>query len=226
MNEYEIRSKYAKKLGYSMAKNVDFNIAATLLKATLDSDANEAITVAGNDFPSIAASDLVDSVSNAAEVLDEANVDETERYIAVAPKVYYKLFKYLSAIDKDYGGEGSIAEGKILDLFGFKIVKTNTLKNLVVPTSSGTIIGKDYSAEGGTDHRVTVTGTDDNDPGVLAVAFVPEAAAMLKLRDLMFETDYDITKQANWLVTKMAAGFGYLRPEAVVPIIGANASIA
>jgi len=226
MNEFEIRSKYAKKLAYSMAKNVDYNIAAVLLKATQDSAASDDITVTGADFASVEASDLVDAIANAAQILDENNVDDSERYLAVAPAVYFKLFKYLSAIDKDYGGQGSIATGKIIELFGFNIVKTNTLKPLVVPTSAGVTIGNDYSAEGGTDHRVTVAGADANDPGVLGLAFVPEAAAMLKLRDLMVETQYDIRRQGNWLVTKMAVGFGYLRPEATVLIKGENATIS
>lgn len=227
MNEFDVRSKYAAKLGYSMAKNVDVNVAAELIKSATSGSNVISLPTQAATVKDVNVNELVAAIWEAAQTLDENNVDDSERYLAVSPAVYYKMFNYLSAIDKDYAGKGSIATGQILEFAGFKIVKSNTLKTVTDIADAGSaILGSNYSAEGGNDHRVTVTETALGSAGILAVAFAPEAAAMVKLRDLMVESDYDIRRQGEWLVTKMAAGFGALRPEAAVIIKDSAAAIA
>lgn len=223
MSEFEVRSKYARKLAYKMATDVDANIAAEMLKN------GNLIKMADAAWTDISGQEIADAIATLAQKMDENNVPDVDRYLAMAPAAYYKLFNYLAVIDKDYGARGDIATGSILELYGFKIVKSNTLTPLVLPSSTSVSIGSNYSAtnEGGADHTATVSVvTADNDAGVIAVAWVPEAMAMLKLKGLMTETEYDIVRQGTWLVTKMAAGFGALRPEGIYILGGANVSIA
>lgn len=229
MSEYEVDSIYAQKLAYQMAKTVDHALAAELVKSALNGSNSVDIATQSDTVADVSASELVDAIFKAAEKLDENNVTDTGRYLAVAPKVYYKLFGYLSAIDKDYAGNGSIATGKIIELAGFTIVKTNTLKNALDVTTSAVEVGADLSADTGdakSIHKFSVVANTANSAGLLAVAFVMDAAAMLKLKDMAFEKARDIKAQGDWIVTKMAAGFGDIRNESAVIIKDSDATVA
>jgi hypothetical protein len=55
-------------------------------------------------------------------------VPEDDRYLYLKPAQYYLLINSGSrAINRDYAGDGSFADGTIFRIAGMKIVKTNNL---------------------------------------------------------------------------------------------------
>ena len=231
MSEYDVRSPYNQKLAYQMAVTTDRAIAAEIAKNALNGSNRVNLATQKATVALASAEELVDAIFAAAEKLDNNKVMGMERYLAVSPTVFYKLFKYLSAIDKDYGGQGSIATGTILELAGFKIVKTNTLSPLInIPDAGSVTFGVDLSGDGGQKHQITVaesaTGSATGSAGILGLAFVEDAAAMLTLKDLTPEINYIPEKLSNLIVVKMAAGFGALRKEASVIIADPAATIS
>lgn len=227
MSEYDVRSPYNQKLAYQMAVTTDRAIAAEIAKNALNGSNRVNLATQSATVSEASAEELVDAIFAAAEKLDNNKVMGMERYLAVSPTVFYKLFKYLSAIDKDYGGQGSIATGTILELAGFKIVKTNTLSPLVnIPDTGSVTFGVDLSGDGGQKHQITVAESATGSAGILGLAFVEDAAAMLTLKDLTPEINYIPEKLSNLIVVKMAAGFGALRKEASVIIADSAATIS
>lgn len=227
MSEYAVRDKYNKKLVYSMALATDSAIAAEIIKDSLNGSNRVNLATQAATVSAASAEELVDAIFGAAETLDNNKVMDTNRYLVVCPSVYYKLFKYLSAIDKDYGGQGSIATGQIMELAGFKIIKSNTLKSIVnIPDGGSVTFGVDMSADGGNKHQVAVAESAVGSAGVLGLAFTEDAAAMLTLRDLIPEINYIPEKLSYLIAVKMAAGFGALRPEAAVMIADPAATIS
>ena len=67
-----------------------------------------------------------------------------------------------------------------------------------------------------------VTGTNNTYHGnfstTVAVVFHKSAIGTVKLMDLGMESEYDIRRQGNLMVAKMALGHGILRPESACEI--------
>lgn len=180
-----------------------------------------------------------EAVRKARTTFRKMNVYDQELYLAISPSMYEKLFNYLDLISADYKGSGSIAEGELPRLFGFNIVESNVFYEgedgddndlgelYTVPGDTNTepeyktaTIGEDWSGDGGINHKVTVKGG-----GLLAVAFTRDAAAMVNLKDIYVEEDYDIKEKATYITADLAAGFDSFRPECAIAIMGKGGSL-
>lgn len=177
-----------------------------------------------------------EAVRKARTTFRKMNVYDQELYLAISPSMYEKLFNYLDLISADYKGSGSIAEGELPRLFGFNIVESNvfyegegddndlgelyTDTTDTVPEYKTATIGEDWSGDGGINHKVTVKGG-----GLLAVAFTRDAAAMVNLKDIYVEEDYDIKEKATYITADLAAGFDSFRPECAIAIMGKGGSL-
>ena len=147
-----------------------------------------------------------------ARLLDEKDVPQSDRYAIVTPKMYYEMVNNTSGTDvvsssminKDVGGEGSLAAGTIVRVAGITLLTSNHLSN---------------SDEDGVDHKWSgATGNDYViDCAKLAgIVFQKGGFATLKLMDLTVEQEYLIHRQGNLFVSKYSMGHGSLRPESVV----------
>lgn len=204
MSHFEFRSEYSFQAGASLSKQVDLNLFQLLL---LDARASATIT-GGNGGTSLTAAaaltdadTLIAAAFDAAQALDEKDVPDEDRYIAVKPDQYYQLVNSSSKlINKDYGneGNGSTASGKVMSVAGLEIVKTNHLPQGVVNT-------------GPTAYQGTFTNT-------AAVVWHRSAVGTVKLIDLGVESDYLVQNQGTLIVAKQALGHGILRPESAVEI--------
>lgn len=208
-NHYDVRAEMAKQLGEALSAEFDKKIARVILNA-----ARASATLTGNPGGSILnkgatvetdASVLAAALFEAAEALDTKNVPTTERYAAVRPAQYYQLVQNTDVINKDWGGNGSYAEGNVRMVGGLPLVKTNHLPNTNITAATA-------------GENNTYTGNFTN---TVAAVWHKSAAGTVRLKDLTTEMtgqDFRVMYQGDMLLAKYAMGHGVLRPECSVEI--------
>ena len=206
-NHYDVRSTYTAEMGRALANTVDQNL---LQLSVLAARASATITggiggfvVTDADADTNAAS-LIESIFSCAQNLDEKDVPSTDRFCIVKPAVYYKLVQNDKILNRDFGGQnGVFSDGTVIKVAGINIVKANTAVSAFVNASQ-------------------VTGTNNTYHGnfstTVATVFHKSAIGTVKLMDLGMESEYDIRRQGNLMVAKMALGHGILRPESACEI--------
>ena len=206
-NHYDVRSIYTAEMGRALANTVDQNL---LQLAVLGARGSATIT-GGNGGKVVTDADadtnadsLIASIFECAQALDEKDVPSTDRFCIVKPAVYYKLVQNDKILNRDFGGQNGVySDGTIIKVAGVNIVKANTAVNAFANVSQ-------------------VTGTNNTYHGnfstTVAVVFHKSAIGTVKLMDLGMESEYDIRRQGNLMVAKMALGHGILRPESACEI--------
>lgn len=206
----DVRMEYSKQLGAALARTFDQKLARVLVLA---SRATTPLVTGGNTGGMIkntaAATDgevLASMIFKAAQKLDENDVDEMDRYCAVKPAQYYLMAESTKLINKDWGGSGVYADGKILRVAGVALVKTNN-----VPST-------DLSSGGVTGENNYYTG---NFTDTVGIVFNRQAAGTVQLMDVVTQVsgpDFEIMYQGTLLVAKMAVGHGILRPDCAIEL--------
>lgn len=200
-NHYDVRSTYSKELGNALSNTFDRNVAQVGVLA-----ARAAATITGGNGGSALtnasmATDgdvLAAQIFAAAQKLDEKDVDENDRYAFVRPAQYYLTVQTTKVINRDWGGSGVYADGKVLKVAGISYVKTNHLPSTNIAT-------------GPTAYQGDFTKT-------VALVMHKSAVGTVKLLDLKMESEYDIRRQGTLMVAKYAMGHGILRPESAVEL--------
>lgn len=209
MNHYDVRGPYSNEMGRKLAYQFDQDAFCELILAAR----NTAILTGGNDGTIVTdanlgsateatkANALASALYSAAQAMDEKDVPG-ERYAAFKPAEYNCLVKGVqsngfSAIAKEYGGEGSYAEGNIIKVAGISILKSNR-----VPTTD--LSSKTY-------HGVNASTTK-------GIVWTQDAIGVVQLLGVSTEMQWDIRRQGTLLVAKMAIGMGTLRPECAVEL--------
>ena len=210
-SSWEVRSIYAKEIGIALANQMDKHLYQMLVKNARESAASPQAagqTITDADFNTNGASAAA-SIYAAARYLDEANVPAEDRYAAVSPQAYYSMVSDTSAavINRDFGGSGSYADGKVLKIAGIEIVKTNQLPSANITTGVG--VGSIVGSGGGLGGNFSTT---------VGCVWHKSAVGTVKLLDLSTEMEYSARHQGTLLVAKYAAGHGVLRPEASIEI--------
>lgn len=204
-NHYDVRVEYTRQLGEALAVAYDKNVARVGVLA-----ARAAATITGLNGGSVINGGLAVRTDGAlikaalfasAQKFDEKDVPDSERYAAMRPVTFYAAAATTDLINKDWGGRGSLADGKIETLAGITIVKTNHLPN-VDETGVTTIPSK---------YRGDFSNT------AMSV-FHRSAMGTVKLMDLSMQSDYLTTHQATLMVARMAVGHGILRPESALEV--------
>lgn len=200
-NHYDVRSTYSKECGNALAQVMDKHVYQQLINASRTAAAapqSIGVQLTDADFVTSGTSAAA-TIFSAAQKMDENNIPENDRYIAVNPETYYNLVQTTNVINRDWGGKGAYAEGEVLKVAGVSIVKTNNLPSTNI--TSGVLDGSDGTLGG--DYSPTV-----------GVAWHKSAAGTVKLLDLSVEMEYDVRRQGTLLVAKYAMGHGVLRPDA------------
>jgi len=209
-NHYDVRSVYSSEMGRALAFQMDKHVLQTMAQAAAASanvgDSGYASGTIITDADSNTNADsLIGSIFDAAEALDDAYVPSEGRFAFLKPEQYYLLANASKAINVDYSGQGSIANGNVVQIAGINLVKTPHL-----PT--GNITGTGVDAGGaGSAQAVNAANTT-------ALIAHTSAVGTVKLMDLAVESEYDIRRQGTLMVAKYAMGHGVLRPEAAVQI--------
>lgn len=205
---YEVRAEYSRQMGDALAQAYDRNLLSMAVKAAANAEAGavadqgQASAIAIGATPTT--TEVITALYQAAENLDVANVAEEGRFAVVAPSTYYALVQDDKLVNRDFvAGNGDYADGKVLRVAGMEIVKSNNLS--IDHTATGT--------------RVPNLAKYDVDASaVRALVLSPEALGTVQLLDVASESEYDIRRQGNLMVSKMACGHGVLRPEGIVTV--------
>ena len=218
-NHWSVRSAYSSEIGRALAFQKDKHILQTIGQAAQTVTAN----VADTSYPtgtvltnaniasgtaSTSANGFIDSLFDAAKTLDNNYVPSEGRVCFLKPEMYYKLANATNAINVDFSGRGSIAEGKVSMIAGIKLIPVPhfVASNITTGADAGSA-----TQGGSTPQAVNLA----NYEGLVSH---PSAIGTVKLMDLATEMEYDIRRQGTLMVAKYAMGHGVLRPEAAVGI--------
>lgn len=207
MSHFDYRAPISRDIGMALARQLDQNVARNFVLA-----ARASATVSGGDGGSqltnstyaTNADALVQGAFDAATQLDSKYVPENDRFLFVKPQQYNLLVNSTSKlINRDYGneGNGSTADGVVLRVAGFEIVKTNNLPT--ADDSSNSNIPTAYQGNYST---------------TIGIAAQKEAVGTVKLIDVAVEAGWQMMYQGWLLVGKYAVGHGILRPECAVEL--------
>lgn len=204
MAHYDVRSEYSTQAGYALARAYDTNVARVSILAARSAATVTGLPGGGKVVAATGRTDanvLVGAILSAAQKLDEQDIPETDRFVYLLPAQYWLLFNATKVTNRDWAdisSNGSIVNGKVMQIAGIPVVKTNNLPQTLVNTGPTAYQG---------DFTTTV-----------ALVCHKAAAGTVKLMDLAVESQYDIRRQGTLMVSKYAVGHGILRPECAVEI--------
>ena len=215
-NHWDVRSAYSTEIGRALAFQKDKHILQTIGQASLasasitggDATTNIVNTGIASATDSTAANAMIDAIFEAAKELDANYVPSEGRKCFMRLEEYYKLANATNAVNVDFSGNGSIAEGKVHKIAGIELVPVAHFVNSNV--TSGTDAGSATNG-GSTPQAVDLS-------NFVALVSHPSAVGTVKLMDLAVEKEYDIRRQGTLMVAKYSMGHGVLRPEAAVGI--------
>jgi len=199
MSHFDVRSEYSKQCGLVLANKMDTNVLqvgvlAARASATVSGGNGGYTSTSATTLYKTSASDLAAGIYLAMQNFDEKDIPEgDEKFCFVKPAQYYLLAQSTALINRDWMGQGSYGDGKIIRIGGSPIVKTNHL-----PTTN--------VASGPSAYQGDFTKT-------AALLMTRRAVGTVKLLDLAMEMAYDIRRQGTLMVAKYAVGHGILMPE-------------
>ena len=229
-NHYDVRSIYAKELGKALAKRFDLAtmkvlVAASRSAATITGSGSvgkAGIQIDSNSggVAALSGAEIQAALFTAAQRLDENDIpDDGSRFAILKPKDYYTLIASgEEVVNRDFGGRGDVAAGRIPMVAGINLYKSNHLSDVAadlsgVATGDGTSSNEVFggSTAGGPGYNGTLLATE-------IIGGHPSAIGTVKLLDLATESDYKVELQGSLFVAKYAMGHGVLRPEAAFEI--------
>lgn len=258
INHYDVRSIYSKEAGIALAKEADKNILRQALKASLASNATRAGALV-QDYTSFTEEDFTDNVTigaaaadatdpaklakaifDAKKEMDTKNVPSDGAFVVLPPAQYYALMDVsdgskLTFMNRDYGGNGSIASGTVPMIAGMPVYMSNHLVVSDLIETSGASKGQskgqrplaNTAGSGRTTAyditNVTTDGVNLVDIAAKARGLVmnQDAVATVKLLDLGVESEYQINRQGTLMVAKYAMGHNVLRPANAIALLSA-----
>ena len=216
-NHWDVRSAYSQELGRALAFVKDKHILQTIGQASLvttpnvtggDTTSNITNTGIASATDATAANAMIDAIFAAAKELDANYVPAEGRKCFLRLEEYYKLANATNAVNVDFSGRGSIAEGKVLRIAGIDLIPVPHF----VDSNVNSGVEQGSATNGGSNPQAV------NLSNFVALVSHPSAVGTVKLMDLGVEKEYDIRRQGTLMVAKYAMGHGVLRPEAAVGI--------
>ncbi len=209
MSHFEVRSKYSSRMGAALALTFDNHIMREIgLAAAGTSNVGEdnGYVITNTNFDDGTANTRlvawIDSLFLTAANFDDKFVPG-KRWCLLKPADYYFFVKEIatngmSAIHRDYGGQGSFADGTVVNIAGLELVKAPTLP------------GVTYAGEA--DHAF-------NAEYLKALCFTEDAVGTVKLLDISLQSEWDIRRQGTLMVARYAMGHDILQPECAVSFL-------
>lgn len=249
-NHYDARSEYTHQLGHALAKHYDkANIYTMIAAARTNKNLDQTNKIGGRvnieneDFSApdtegtkatYTAVQLINSFFLAAQKLDENDVPEDGRFAILAPSDYYSLITgadssnaitLVSAANTDIGGSGNLSTGRVMDIAGIRVYKSNhipTTNLSAVSTGLGAAVNDPFAGSLAFDGDYDVAGGNGynsdfrNTVGVIGHG---SAVGVVKLMDLATEMEWKMEYQSWLFLAKMACGHGVLRPESMLELV-------
>ncbi|MBP5855684.1 hypothetical protein KAJ83_01585 [Marivibrio halodurans] len=213
MSHFDVTGEFSTELGRALAREFDKNVMRqTILAARTSADGpfpggNVITDAALANSGTISGKDWIDAIRQAnIDLFDNDVPDDDPRYMLVNAKVYDAI-KYAKdtdgnylVVNRDFGQIGAIAgREEAMQIDGVTIMKQRTIPNS--DESADSSVYSKYQAD-----YSTTTG----------ILWTPEAVGTLRLQDIAMETERDVRRQEDFMVSKMAVGHGTLRPETAV----------
>ena len=256
INHYDVRSIYSKEAGIALAKEADKNILRQALKAALATNATRGAALIQNysafaeeDFTanvnigtatadSLDPAKLAKAIFDAKKEFDVKSVTSDGAFVVLPPAQYYALMDVtdgskLTYMNRDFGGNGSIASATVPMIAGMPVYMSNHLVTADLIETAGANKGQskgqrplaNTAGSGRTTHYDLPTATVDARDMVAEAkqfrgfVFTPDAVATVKLLDLGMESEYQINRQGTLMVAKYAMGHNVLRPACCIGLI-------
>jgi hypothetical protein len=227
LNEYEIRSEYAKQLGEGLAVEYDRLALVMLARAArtnATTDPDKCVTDLGTlghggyiQYPGTPTpQELYEAFEAAAAEMDAKDVPKESRYLPLLPGDYWYIMRFRDIINRDYGGTAILTEGNVTRMAGATVVVTNNL-----PTSDFTTASYGTAVTGGNAYvgEFSATGIGSaSRSGYLTTMFHTDAISAVWIRGMQVEMEYDIEYQGDLMVAKLQKGINVTRPESAVEI--------
>ena len=256
INHYDVRSIYSKEAGIALAKEADKNILRQALKASLASNATRAGALV-QDYTSFTEEDFTDNVTigaaaadatdpaklakaifDAKKEMDTKNVPSDGAFVVLPPAQYYALMDVsdgskLTFMNRDYGGNGSIASGTVPMIAGMPVYMSNHLVVSDLIETAGASKGQSKgqrplanTAGSGRTTSYDITNVTTDSVNLVDIAakakglvMTQDAVATVKLLDLGVESEYQINRQGTLMVAKYAMGHNVLRPATSIALL-------
>jgi hypothetical protein len=258
INHYDVRSIYSKEAGIALANEADRNVARMLVKASLSTNAARAagliqdyksfteedftdnVVIGDNAADDLVATDIAQAIFNARKEMEKKNVPTDGAVVMLPPDQYYALLDVtdgnkLVYMNRDFGGEGSIASATVPSIAGMPVYMSNhaDVTNLYTAlaagagegvTSDNAPLANTAGSGRATHYDLPTTDVDGADMVALAArirgfVFTPDAVATVKLMDLGLESEYQINRQGTLMVAKYAMGHNVLRPASAIALL-------
>lgn len=232
-NHYDVRSTYSKEIGRALAYAADKNLIRTVIagaRRTTDRFGGTSATFLGSKLDiaastSATSAELIAGLFQAAQKMDEKNVPADGRVAIFNPANYYRLVQGDGtavgiAINKDYGGAGSLASGTVVEVAGIKVLKSNH-----IPSTDESSTPDALAGASGVKNDVNGTANDGysgyNYANTIGIAFHSDAVGTVKLMDLSVESEYIMERLGTLMLAKYAMGHNVLREEACIEFVTA-----
>lgn len=223
-----LRDRYATELSGYLTRKFDSRIARVIIKAARCIDAGTAATqgwtgyVSGtedsaNQFGAIKtnalmatdAATLIEQIAGSAQTLEEKEVYSAAKYCALRPAQHYMLVTDRTAMNKDWGGSGSLASGDLPEIAGIKLVKSNHIPSTNVSAKDNF----DSSA-----NAAEVGDYTGNFSYTTGVVFTADAAGTVRLRGMKMEIEPSVRFQGTLMVASYLQGHGILNPRCAIEL--------
>lgn len=235
MNHYEVRSTYSKEMGLALSNAADENVASVIYQAAVAGNASDIeaawvngdsawhtrgnntelagfISIAG-DSDVISGQSIVNGIIASLQTFDSHDVTG-EKFCVLGPEAYYALMGTDSvAINRDQGGNGSVAQGIVPTVAGVKILMSNHLPTAAQGSSNRTV-----PLSGDSGRNAAYSGVGSFNANLGGLIFTKDAAATVKLLDLGVESEYQIDRQGTLMVSKYAMGHNILRSKSAIAL--------
>ena len=222
MSYFDVRQIYTKELGRALAVEYDKRVARLIFAAAsnstepLDKSLNagrtgQGITL-GTDYTGGSATRqakgdaLVNAIFDARVGFEQKDVSIDDMYAVFTPEDYYLLTQSSRAINADFGGSGTIADGRTLQVAGIPIFSSNH-----VTQSAYTLVAGDHNAD-----------YAQNLSKCKGLIFNKEAVGVVSLLSpslQMTGEEWRVVHQADLLVARQALGMGVLRAESACKVV-------
>lgn len=159
------------------------------------------IDVANND-------NIVSALFQAVQTLTEKDVPTGNLSCVVTPEIYFKVVQSSRAVNTDFnpGGNGSYASGTVARIAGLPLKMSNNLAKLAAEGQASREVGERNP------------GYAPNMTKAIGIVYDSSAAGSVILKGIESQVtgaEVEALYQGSVLISRMAAGHGALRPEAV-----------
>ena len=149
---------------------------------------------------------LVNAIFDARVAFEEKDVSIDDMYAVFTPEDYYLISQSSRAINTDFGGAGTIADGRTLRVAGIPLYSSNHVTQAAYTNVAG-------------DHNADYAQNLSKTKGLIFNKEAVGVVTLLSPQLQMTGNEYKVQHQADLMVARQALGMGVLRAESATKIV-------